>query len=84
MERRQVEPLGGVERGELRLAFKDRMRRRHAIDAGHHLHALLHHGEIGGVGAEIAEIGAAHRQKAAFVVERQLGLDHEIARLIVA
>ena len=60
------------------------MRRRHPIDARHHLHALLHHGEIGGVGAEIAEIGAAHRQKLALVVERQLGFDGEIARLVVA
>ena len=60
------------------------MRRRHAVDARHHLHALLHHGEIGGVGAEIAEIGAAHREKLALVIERELGFDDEIARLIVA
>jgi len=37
-----------------------KMRRRHAIDARHHLHALLHHGEVRGVAAEIADIGAAH------------------------
>ncbi len=46
-------------------------------------HALLHHGEIGGVAAEIAEVGAAHRQKIALGVERQLGLHRKIARLIV-
>ena len=60
------------------------IRRRHPVDARHHLHALLHHGEIGGVGAEIAEIGAAHGQKLALGVERQFGFDGEIARLVVA
>src|SRR6516165_3213011 len=60
------------------------MRRRYPVNARHHLNALLHHGEIGGVGAEIAEIGAAHSQETALVVERQLGFDDEIARLIVA
>ena len=40
--------------------------------------------KVRGVGAEIAEIGAAHREKPAFVVERKFGFDREIARLIVA
>jgi len=59
------------------------IRRRNAVDARHHLHTLLHHREIRGVGAEIAEIGAAHRDELALVIESKLGFDREVARLIV-
>ena len=36
------------------------------------------------MGAEIAEVRAAHGEKLALVIERELGFDDEIARLIVA
>jgi hypothetical protein len=61
-----------------------KMRRGHAVDARHHLHAFLHHGEIRRVCAEIAKVRTAHGEEAAVFVERKLGLDGEIARLIVA
>ena len=76
--------IGPRRRGVRQRGAGAKMRRRHAIDARHHLHALLHHGEIGGVGAEIAEVRAAHGEELALVVERELGFDDEIARLIVA
>ena len=36
------------------------------------------------MGAEVADVGAAHRQEFALRVERELGLDREVARLVVA
>jgi hypothetical protein len=60
------------------------MRGRHAIDTRHDLDALLHHGEVSGMGAEIADVVAPHREELALGVERELGLDHEVAALIVA
>ncbi len=60
------------------------MRRRHAVDARHDLDALLHHGEVAGERADIADVGATHRQEVAVRVERKLGIAGEVASLVVA
>ncbi len=58
-------------------------RRRHVIDAGHHLDALLQRRERHRVGADIRRVGAAHGEEPSIRVQGQLGLEREIASLIV-
>ncbi len=59
------------------------MHRRYVVDARHDLDPLVEGAEGERVRALVDEIGAAHRQKAAVLVERQLGRHREIARLVV-
>ena len=58
-------------------------RGRHLIDARHHLDALLERRERYGVRADIRRVGAAHGEETAIRVQGQLGLQREIAPLIV-
>ena len=60
------------------------MHGRHVIDARHDLDALGERPEGDRVGADIADIGAAHREEMALAVERELGFDRQIPRLVVA
>ena len=57
--------VGAGRRGVAEHGAGAEMRGRHAVDARHDLDALLHHGEAGAVGAEVAEIGAAHGEEIA-------------------
>src|SRR5262249_39647119 len=54
------------------------------VGAREYAHALAQRDDRGGVGADIAQMRAAHRQEAALLVERQLDLGGEVAALIVA
>src|SRR5262249_17016700 len=67
-----VDPVGPV------------VRDRHLVDAREYAHAFAQRDDRGGVGADIAQMRAAHRQEAALLVERQLDLSDEVAALIIA
>lgn len=53
------------------------------VDGRQNPHSLLQGREGGSVGAEIAQVRTAHREERPIRVKRQLGLDPEIATLIV-
>ena len=57
--------------------------RRHAVDRGHDLGALLQGRAIRGVGAGIADVRAAQREEIASPVEREFCRDGKIAALVI-
>ena len=76
--------VGPGRRGVAQHAAGAEMGGRHPIDARHDLDALLDHRVVAGARAEIADVVAAHREEIAVGIERELGLDREVAALIVA
>ncbi len=76
--------IGPRRRGVAHHRAAAEMRGRDAVDRRHDLDALLQRRVVGGVGAGIADVGAAHGEEIALGVERELGSDREIARLVVA
>src|SRR5262249_46111102 len=60
------------------------MRGRDAVDAADNADALAQRDDRGGIGADIAEVRAAQRQKPAVGVKRELSLAHEVAALVIA
>ena len=54
-----------------------------SIDARHDAEAFAQRREMRAIGADIAEIGAAEGEEIAVRVERQLGLERQVAALVI-